>query len=118
LDVLLDPALVLYETEEEYFLSKALFMKFVALRRVREILGFGVGEAIIKFARESVVPHEERMAYFKRHDLFHLKTHTNCGHKKEEEVTISLCNIFFNCPCSILLSPLTFLNHSTTANSQ
>jgi hypothetical protein len=52
------------ETEEEYFLSKALFMKFVASRQVGEILGNGVGEAIIKFARESVIPHEERMAYY------------------------------------------------------
>jgi hypothetical protein len=43
------------ETEEEYFLSKALFMKFVASRQVREVLGLGVGDAIIKFARESVI---------------------------------------------------------------
>jgi hypothetical protein len=69
------------ETEEEYFLSKALFMKFVALRQVREVLGWGVGDAIIKFARESVIPHEERMAYFNQHDLLHLKTHMNCGPK-------------------------------------
>jgi hypothetical protein len=41
----------------------------------------GVGEAIIKFARESVIPHEERTAYYKRHGLFHLETHTNCGHE-------------------------------------
>jgi hypothetical protein len=69
------------ESEEEYFLSKALFMKFVASRQVREVLGCGVGDAIIKFARESVIPHEERMAYYERHDLFHLETHTNCGHE-------------------------------------
>jgi hypothetical protein len=69
------------ETEEEYFFSKVLFMKFFASRQVREVLGFGVGDAIIKFARESVIPHEERMAYYMRHDLFHLETHTNCGHE-------------------------------------
>jgi hypothetical protein len=69
------------ETEEEYFLSKALFMKFVASRQVREVLGSGVGEAIIKFARETVIPQEERMAYYKRHGLFHLEAHTNCGHE-------------------------------------
>jgi hypothetical protein len=56
-------------------------MKFVASRQVREVLGLGVREAIIKFARESVIPHEERMAYYKRHGLFHLETHTNCGHE-------------------------------------
>jgi hypothetical protein len=56
------------KTEEAYFLSKALFMKFVASRQVREVLGLGVGNAIIKFARESVI-------------LFHLETHTNCGHE-------------------------------------
>ncbi len=69
------------ETQEEYFLSKALFMKFVASRQVGEILGMQVGESIVKFARESVFPHEERMAYYKRHSLFHLETHTNCGHE-------------------------------------
>jgi hypothetical protein len=70
-----------YETEEEYFLSKALFIKSIASRQVQEVLGSRVGNAIIKFARESVIPHEERMAYFKRHDLFHLETHTKCGHE-------------------------------------
>jgi hypothetical protein len=41
-------------------------MKFVASWQVREVLGLRrVGEAILKFARESVIPHEERMAYYK-----------------------------------------------------
>jgi hypothetical protein len=35
----------------------------------------------LKFAQESVIPHEERMAHYKRHGLFHLETHTNCGHE-------------------------------------
>jgi hypothetical protein len=69
------------ESEEEYFVSKSLFMMFVASTQVREVLGEVAADAIIKFARESVIPHEERMAYYKRHDLFHLETHTNCGHE-------------------------------------
>ncbi len=69
------------ETQEEYFLSKALFMKFVASRQVGDILGMQVGESISKFARESVITAEERMADYKRHGLFHLETHTNCGHE-------------------------------------
>jgi hypothetical protein len=40
-------------------------MKFVASWQVREVLGLRVGEAILKFARESVIPHEVRMAYYK-----------------------------------------------------
>jgi hypothetical protein len=56
-------------------------MKCVASRQVREVLGLGVGEAIIKFSWESVIPHEERMTYYKQHGLFHLETHTNCGHE-------------------------------------
>jgi hypothetical protein len=79
------------ETEEEYFLPKVLFMKFVSARQVMKILGFGVGEAIIKFVRESVIPHQERMAYSKHHGLFHLKTHTNCGHEGTNN-GITLCH--------------------------
>jgi hypothetical protein len=57
-------------------------MKCVAPSQVGEILGCGVGEAIMKFVRASVIPQEERMAYFKEHHgLFHLETHTNCGHE-------------------------------------
>ena len=69
------------ETEEEYFVSKALFMMFVRSSEVKEILGIVPVKAIIKFARENVFPCEDRMSYFKRHDLFHLETHTNCGHE-------------------------------------
>jgi hypothetical protein len=65
LDVLLGPAIVLRDRGRIFLVSKALFMKFVVSRQVREVLGFGVGEAIIKFAQESVIPHEERMAYYK-----------------------------------------------------
>jgi hypothetical protein len=48
---------------------------------VKEILGSVYVEAIIKFARKKVLPQEDRMAYFKRHDLFHLEMHSNCAHK-------------------------------------
>jgi hypothetical protein len=37
--------------------------------------------AVIDFVRESVFPHEERFCYYLRHSLFHLETHTNCGHE-------------------------------------
>jgi hypothetical protein len=59
----------------------ALFFMFVQSHEVKEILGSVYVEAIIKFAQENVLPQEERMVYFKRYDLFHLETHTNCGHE-------------------------------------
>jgi hypothetical protein len=69
------------ETKEEYICSKALFLMFVQSKQVKDILGIPTVEAIIAFARENVFPHEDRFCYYKRHDLFHLETHTNCGHE-------------------------------------
>jgi hypothetical protein len=69
------------KTEEEYYVSKALFFMFIqSLAEVKEILGSAYVETIIQFARENILPQEERMVYFKHHDLFHLETHTNCDH--------------------------------------
>jgi hypothetical protein len=67
------------ESEEEYFVSKALFMKFVQSRQVRVSFGVIFVQSVVTFARENVFPHEERFCYYKRHSLFHLDTHTNCG---------------------------------------
>jgi hypothetical protein len=69
------------ETDEEYYVSKALFFMFVQSRDVKEILGSVYVEAIINFARKNLLPQEDRMSYFKRHDLFHLETHTNCANQ-------------------------------------
>jgi hypothetical protein len=69
------------ETEEEYLLSKALFMTFVQSYQVRDLFGSLFVEAVVCFVRENVFPHEERFCYYRRHSLFHLETHTNCGHE-------------------------------------
>jgi hypothetical protein len=68
------------ETEEEYYVSKAFFFTFVQSRDVTEILRSVYVEAIIKFAPKNVLSQEDRMAYFKCHDLFHSETYTNCAH--------------------------------------
>jgi hypothetical protein len=44
-------------------------------------LGSEFGESVVEFVRENVFPHEHRFCYYKRHGLFHLETHTNCGHE-------------------------------------
>ena len=67
------------ETQEEYFVSKALFMKFVQSKQVRTLFGAIFVHSVVDFVRESVFPHEERFCYYKRHALFHLEIHTNCG---------------------------------------
>ena len=69
------------ETPEEYIVSKALFLKFVQSNQVKVLFGEIFVHAVIDFVRESVFPHEERFCYYLRHSLFHLETHTNCGHE-------------------------------------
>jgi hypothetical protein len=69
------------ETSEEYLVSKALFLKFVQSNQVKDLFGSVFVESVVNFVRENVFPHEERFCYFKRHSLFHLETHTNCGHE-------------------------------------
>jgi hypothetical protein len=50
-------------------------------KKVKDILGIPTVESIVMFARENLFPHEDRFCYYKCHDLFHLETHTNCGHE-------------------------------------
>jgi hypothetical protein len=69
------------EISEEYLVSKALFLKFVQSNQVKDLFGSVFVESVVMFVCENVFPHEERFCYFKRHSLFHLETHTNCGHE-------------------------------------
>ena len=69
------------ETEEEYLVSKALFMIFVQSNQVKDLFGSIFVDSVVTFVRENVFPHEDRFCYYKRHALFHLETHTNCGHE-------------------------------------
>ena len=54
-------------------------MKFVQSNQVKDLFGLIFVESVVLFVRDNVFPHEERFCYFKRHALFHLETHTNCG---------------------------------------
>jgi hypothetical protein len=56
-------------------------MKFVQSNQVKDLFGSCFVESVVLFVRENVFPHEHRFCYFKRHGLFHLETHTNCGHE-------------------------------------
>ena len=67
------------ENEEEYKVSKALFLKFVQSKQVKDLFDSSFVNSVILFVRENVFPHEDRFCYYHRHGLFHLEIHTNCG---------------------------------------
>jgi hypothetical protein len=67
------------ENEDEYKVSKALFLKFVQSKQVRDLFDQSFVDSVIMFVRENVFPHEARFCYYHRHGLFHLEIHTNCG---------------------------------------
>ena len=51
------------ESEEEYKLSKALFMQYVKSEKVEELLGSTDVERLLNFVRKSVFTQEDRMCY-------------------------------------------------------
>jgi hypothetical protein len=69
------------ESEEEYKVSKVLFMQFFQSNQVKQLFGYPFVETVVQFVCGNVFPHKDRFCYFKRHSLFHLETHTNCGHE-------------------------------------
>jgi hypothetical protein len=69
------------ESEEEYVVSKALFMQFVQSYQVKNLFGQPFIDSVTRFVRENVFTHEDRFCYYHRHGLFHLEIHTNCGHE-------------------------------------
>jgi hypothetical protein len=56
-------------------------MTFVQSYQFRDLFGSVFVDAVVCFVRENVFTQEERFCYYKRHSLFHLKTHTNYGHE-------------------------------------
>ena len=56
-------------------------MKFVQSNQVKDLLGSPFVDAVVQFVRENVFPHEDWFCYFHQLCLFHLETHTNCGHE-------------------------------------
>ncbi len=67
------------ESEEEYLVSKSLFIQFVQSYQVESLFGKDFIASVTRFVRENVFPHEDRFCYYHRHGLFHLEIHTNCG---------------------------------------
>ena len=66
-------------SQEEFVTSYALFVDFILSDDVTSIFGEDACDLILKFVRENVLPHEDHFCYYKRHDIFHLETNTNCG---------------------------------------
>jgi hypothetical protein len=68
-------------SEEEYKVSKALFMQLVKSNQAKVFFGSAFVDSVVLFVWEKVFLHKDRICYFKRHGLFSLETHTNCGHE-------------------------------------
>jgi len=67
------------ETEEEFRLSYALFVKFLDSSLVNETLPTGAALIIKEFVRGRVIPHTEHFCHYTRHGLLCFGSHTNCG---------------------------------------
>jgi hypothetical protein len=69
------------ESEEEYLLSKALFLKFIASIDVQqEALGSQGSEQLQDFCCKRIEPHEDLFVFYRRRHLFHLDTNSNSAH--------------------------------------
>jgi hypothetical protein len=56
-----------------------LFVKFVWSNKVKDLISLIFVKVVVLSVCNNVFPHEEWLWYFKRHALFHLESHTNCG---------------------------------------
>ena len=68
-------------TEDEYVMSKMLFLKYLQSPMIVKEIGHSNVEQILLFLRHSIFPVEEKMVYWKCRHLFHLNIHTNCAHE-------------------------------------
>ena len=69
------------ETEEEYIMSKMLFLKYIQNPSIVSEIGLSNVERILQFLRETIFPVEEKTVYWKRHSIFHLNIHSNSAHE-------------------------------------
>lgn len=68
-------------TEEEYMVSKALFLSFVAGTVVLDALGETARDVIFNFVNGHVFTQENHFTYYRRHHIFHLDSHSNTSHE-------------------------------------
>ena len=69
------------ESQEEFELSKALFLFVVRSELFTSTFGTSLCQRMIEFVRQHVFPNQSRMCYYLRRSFFHLETHTNCSHE-------------------------------------
>ena len=65
------------ETEEEFKISKALFLKYVVSQSVTDALDTNFSELVIKFFRNYVEPVLPYMLFYKRKHVCHFDNYTN-----------------------------------------
>jgi hypothetical protein len=70
------------ESEEEFRLSKALFIRYMASNQVREALGEEGMEQLHDFYCKRIEPHEDLFVFYRRRHLFHLDTNSNSAHRR------------------------------------
>ena len=69
------------ESQEEFELSKALFLFVVRSELFTSTFGTSLCQRMIEFVRRHVFPNQSCMCYYLRRSFFHLETHTNCSHE-------------------------------------
>jgi hypothetical protein len=69
------------ETEEEFNLSKALFLTYIKSEKVKEALGEDGAMQLQDFYCRRVEPHEDQFVFFRRQQRFHLDTNSNSAHE-------------------------------------
>ena len=66
--------------EEEFSVSKSIMFHLLQKRECTDYLGTEKPyDLLSKFYNEHVFPHTDRFLFYKRKDIYHLDSHTNCG---------------------------------------
>jgi hypothetical protein len=69
------------ETEEEYIISKALFIAYLQSDEALRVLNESNCRTILDFFRENVEPHEAHFCFYRRIHIRHYDTYTNSAHE-------------------------------------
>ena len=66
--------------QDEFNVSKAIMFDTLQKPACKEILGNNSPyDVMVSFYNEHVLPHIDRFLFYKRKDIYHLDSHTNCG---------------------------------------
>jgi hypothetical protein len=69
------------KTQEEFLLSKALFLKYIQSDGVKEALGPHGFDQLQEFYGKRIESHEDYFVFYRRRHLFHLDSNSNSTHE-------------------------------------